>query len=516
MRERNAILTEQKSAAQLEKDILAIQFPQSAATPLEGKTTVSDNSAIESQAVTYQALARAADRMICHFNWLKGNSSPQTDSKVEYPCEIKPASSTKPLGNLKKLVIYEGNEMDQFMAYGIAKERLRLMGEEYDKILAPPPRPGGRPETLSPIAPFSIARSFLGAVVDLSALLRTNVEIKGVTVSLEKESLISEVFRAANEHNLGAELYSPARFPLNIDVNASYNLLESLEKLHATQGVAMKLVAEWTTTEKAIDEAGIQQKSLDSAVKSAQAQVGSAKDRLKQLHAIACPALSATDVAEIERLENLLTQAQGQAAEEAKTRLRELRQAKCRHWSVATELQIEDAESSFVSLAASHKKLNKDLSDVTIKLADLDKDRKKLQQKLKEAWRTDAGSDEAITRLAALNGQFDQFVTALARVDNASGLNLLTSYLKTERMSQLVHGDSSYWLQLSVVKAGGNNRIKTNLLVDVFTGGNRVSHSGGAVIQYVLYNSAGKAIAADTIPAYTGYIKSKKVEAMFK
>jgi hypothetical protein len=67
---------------------------------------------------------------------------------------------------------------------------------------------------------------------------------------------------------------------------------------------------------------------------------------------------------------------------------------------------------------------------------------------------------------------------------------------------------------LKVQKAGGNNRVKTNLVVDLFTGGSRLSHSGGAVVEYILFDRDGKAVSSDIITGYEGYIKADKVRKL--
>jgi hypothetical protein len=98
-------------------------------------------------------------------------------------------------------------------------------------------------------------------------------------------------------------------------------------------------------------------------------------------------------------------------------------------------------------------------------------------------------------------------------------LNPLTSYIKAETMLSALKGAEGndtdfYWLQLKVLKAGGNNRIKTNLLVDIFTGGNRVSHSGGTIVEYILFDRNGKSVVSDIITDYSGYVKANKVKQL--
>jgi hypothetical protein len=101
-------------------------------------------------------------------------------------------------------------------------------------------------------------------------------------------------------------------------------------------------------------------------------------------------------------------------------------------------------------------------------------------------------------------------------VESGTGINPLTNYIKAESLKAALPGEDdekgNYWLQLKVIKAGGNNRIKTNLIVDIFTGGNRVSHSGGVIVQYILFTPNGKVIRSDTLTDYTGYIKADKVK----
>lgn len=56
--------------------------------------------------------------------------------------------------------------------------------------------------------------------------------------------------------------------------------------------------------------------------------------------------------------------------------------------------------------------------------------------------------------------------------------------------------------------------IKTNPVIDVFTGGDRLSHGGGAVVGYILFDPNGKSVSADTITQYPSYLKSGKVKRL--
>jgi len=119
----------------------------------------------------------------------------------------------------------------------------------------------------------------------------------------------------------------------------------------------------------------------------------------------------------------------------------------------------------------------------------------------------------AVAQLKGLHAQFDNLVTALTQ-PQAGGLNPLTNYIRTERLNSALKTcdqNKSFWLVVQVINAGGNNRIKTNLLVDVFRGGNRISHSGGVIAQYHLFASDGTSIRSGTVSDYTNYINAEKI-----
>jgi hypothetical protein len=171
------------------------------------------------------------------------------------------------------------------------------------------------------------------------------------------------------------------------------------------------------------------------------------------------------------------------------------------------------------------KQLSENLAEAKKKLAKAEKAQQDLTAKLLElesklqlgsiADLTDLDeitkhADAAIARLTAINAQFDSLVHALITTE-AGSANPLTNYIRTERLLNKITADD-YWLQIKVINAGGNNRIKTNLIVDIFRGGNRVSHSGGVIVQYHLFNSEGQSIRSGTLSDYTSYIDARKIK----
>lgn len=95
--------------------------------------------------------------------------------------------------------------------------------------------------------------------------------------------------------------------------------------------------------------------------------------------------------------------------------------------------------------------------------------------------------------------------------------NYLTAYLSVEKIYRAMReNNNGCWLEIKAVKAGGTTRVKTNLIVDVFTGGDRVSHSGAALIQYNLYDNTGMSVLSGIVPDYIPYTKPKKIPGLVK
>ncbi len=99
--------------------------------------------------------------------------------------------------------------------------------------------------------------------------------------------------------------------------------------------------------------------------------------------------------------------------------------------------------------------------------------------------------------------------------DGGGGGDLLSLFLQAERLYHLMIADKAsapgYWLSIQVVKAGGNIRVKSSPLIDIFRGGNSVKFSGGIIIVYNLYNFEGRSVGSDTVPIYVPYKSSKNI-----
>jgi hypothetical protein len=487
-------LEEEKAQAELRKAIaeankaeLEARFPKPSTTPPDGKTTV-EGELIEPRVVAYNNLAFAANQLVQ---------------------QLKDAS----LG-INTLVIYNERDVNLLLSYKVALNQLELMRQGYRQMLpdTPPPCPAAAPDPellrleaqgaqaraaiVGPIAAATVARSLFGSFVDLTALLRTNVEVKGQLFDIDEPALVSEVFRAAKASDglNGVTLFYPSVFPPNLDFDVAQVNSAFLSRLDALNDI--KAYAE----------------GLADALEGNQKEIQKTKTSIEQSEA-SVRALTSRKQELQEKLDDLI-EIYGDPAASGRRR----RRVPPEKLETMKELKraVEKLETELDEI---QRPLDGKLAQANQKLRRLTNERACLLSKLEPNFQNPDKLDDTLARLRAKNDQFARFVEALVKADATTGLNSLTSYIRAENMLAALKGPQGqdrnfYWLQLKVLKAGGNNRIKTNPVIDVFTGGNRLSHSGGAVVEYILFDPNGKSVAADTITEYSGYIKSDRVKKL--
>ena len=459
-------LREEKTRAELERDIAEAEkkefdakYPKPTTSPLAGETKINDGAVIESEMISYLSMAYAADRIV---ERLRENKVP-----------------------IRNLAVYNRADIDLLLNYRATTAQLDILKDEFCKLIPEPkpaacPGPGQKSADRSVRAVTGIISSFLGSFVDMTALLRTNVTIQGHTFNIDEASLVSEVFRAARAADgicvavaegapcVRPALYYPAAFPPNDPNLKTSELLTRLEELNDLKARALVFVA-------------AREELLKAIVKS-KAEIAKFKG-----HKEDGPQRLVSLRASLTRLEEV-------QAEEEKHRRR---------------MPFEMLER-MKQLRASILELDEDIKAAPKKLEEEEAKLKQLQA---------AGSEEAIrdqlAKIKLVGERFDQLIANLIKTDAATGINSLTAYIRAENLKAVMKDDGgSYWLQLAVVKAGGNNRIKTNLIVDIFTGGSRLSHSGGVIVQYNLYDLRGRSILSDTLTEYTGYTKAGRIKRL--
>jgi hypothetical protein len=487
-------LEEEKAQAELRKAIaeankaeLEAKFPKPSTTPLDGKTTV-EGELIEPRVVAYNSLAFAANQLVQQLK----------DARL----------------GIKTLVIYNERDVNLLLSYKVALNQLELMNQGYDQMVLrePPPCPGATPDPellrlesrgvqarealTASVAGMSVARSLFGSFVDLTALLRTSVEVKGQLFDIDEPVLVSEVFRAAKASDglTGVALFYPSVFPPNLDFDvAQINsiFLGKLDALNQRKAYAEGLSDALEENQQEILKTKTSIENLEASVRALTGRKQDAQEKL-------------TDLVEIYGDPDASGPRHRRIPPEKLEVMKELKRA----------IAKMDADLDEIQRPGDGK-----LAQVNQKLRRLTSTRACLLSKLQPNFQDPDKLDDTIARLRAKNDQFAKFVEALVKADLTTGLNSLTSYIKAENILAALKGPQGqdrnfYWLQLKVVKAGGNNRIKTNPVIDVFTGGNRLFHSGGAVVEYILFDPDGRSVAADTITQYSSYIKSGKVKRL--
>lgn len=464
-------LREEKARAELERDIAVAEkaefdakFPKPSTTPLAGETKVNEGAVIESEMVSYVSMAYAANRMVERFTNLEG---------------ADPAAPKRRLA-ITSLAIYNKADVDLLLNYKAVNSQLDVLRLEFCRQLPPgtpecPTDAQGKLNAKVATAPLAALSSFLGAFVDMTALLRTNVVIQGHTFSIEEASLVAEVFRAlraTDGYGESVKLYYPAVFPPLLNAEAQSELLGRLEDLNKLK---IKLSLQTRPLEdrlKQVVELKEKIASLTAFINTAPAQIRSAEDELVRL----------------ERLRKETEDKGWRVPFDVLERIERLRETivKIRQKQLTAPRDLQAAKDSLIALGSN------------------DPDNDQLEGQLRQS----------LAAQKAISGHFDLLVSNLTKTDSTTGINTLTAYLRAEQLRSALDGQNSYWLQLNVVKAGGNNRIKTNLVVDIFTGGSRLSHSGGVIVQYNLYDPDGRSIVSDTLTEYTGYTKAGRVKRL--
>lgn len=475
-------LKDKKTRVELERDIEVAekekreaQFPKPTTSPLSGETKI-DGATIESDMVSYVSMAHAADRIardLRNFN--------------------------RPIRNL---AIYSKPDIDLLLNYKVTTSQLEIARKQYCQLLRSNPRcqeglnearnrllSKGTAESSefsaksnlgSVLSGTSIVSSLLGAFVDMTALLRTNVTLQGHVIDIGEAAFVSELFRAIRSANgLGRDtnLFYPAAFSPNIDVNTPSAILGQLQDLYELKAKATALFQGLDDNLKKIKKTTGKIEELEAGVEEIQLAQKRRQDELNHLlqtqrvYGRRTPFGSYQRIQELRKLLSDNGQNLFQAYQELSAKKKELKSLETKRSTLLAQLGID------------------------LQLADV---------------------EETIGRLKLMNDRFDQFVANLVKVEAATGINSLTAFIKAENLNQaLKEGNGEgYWLQLAVIKAGGNNRIKSNLITDIFTAGSRVSHSGGAIVQYNLYDLNGRSLVSDTLTQYEGYVKSSKIKQL--
>ncbi len=166
-------------------------------------------------------------------------------------------------------------------------------------------------------------------------------------------------------------------------------------------------------------------------------------------------------------------------------------------------------------------------------LSDLAEYRVKAEYILKNKYEIDPyWRKQIVPNLQALNSGYDNLITQFfpsqksdkaggSKTGDASkdpvykvGRRSIIDFMRAEVANRIMSKQDEkrkYWLDVHVTKAASNQRNKSSAVIDIFTGGKRLSFSGGSIVNYRIFNSNGRVIASDTILSYMPYKRSKKI-----
>jgi hypothetical protein len=465
----NRLLELKKTNAELKKDIRETQ-PEPSSTPLAGKTTADENVVIETQLVTFKAMSDIADRIGVEIH--------------------------QKFGDANAIAIYDADEIENLKHYRttspILQARIQSLKDQYQRVLrslaAIPPlttptiasakqstakkslskitaetevvkslvnsmvAPGSTP-LANVMGPIGAATTGLKVFADLLALLRTDTDIKGKSVSVEESAMVAETFRALrNRFGTGVSLYypkvvSPETCPDRAAPAFCSATLNSLADLYS---------------EKEIADAELQRDMFDVAV-------------------------------QVDKLTRQKTQAEGTIASLAKhiaeLKLERLKAELEKPWTL---VQIARFESY--------------MKDLETMKRDALSARTTAESYLESA----AKRKNVLEQIQLLNQQADQFVANLVKPDEKSGRSELANFMRAENMDKAL-GDKGYWLSFNSISAGGNNRTRSNLFR--YFSGAKLDHSGGLVVEWALYNRNGVSVDSNKDSSYGGYMTPKELQS---
>jgi hypothetical protein len=458
-----------KAIAEARKAELEARFPKSDIETLKGETKLVGEKRVEEQLAGHISVADAANRIAAAI-------------KNKYKDKIN-------------IVIYNQGDIQLLLIYSAATKRVDAYTGRYTSIAAAelaalnanpmwtvPTAPCDDRALASPgagvggagfVNPLGIATSFLGSFAEILSFFRTDVSITGSTFDVGEPVIVTEVFRALRSKygDNNVSLYYPSEIPPGFDPRRDSPMLTSIEALFNAKAEA------------------------DARAAQIAGRVADKTEQRKTL--VLCQRFAGEAQAKLQTLINT----QQKAVDDVNT-------------EIAKEPGGRATKPQATKLAAEHKKLDDFKSRFDPQIATLEANKRAHNNDIARLDREIAALQAAAQPLPALNAQADLLVKDLIKVDEKTGLNPLTAFIRAEMIQYFMKEYNAYWLKLRVVIAGGNTKVKTNLFVDVFNGGNRVFYSGASIVEYHLYNQSGESLLSDTTNSYVDYQKAKDLKKL--
>jgi hypothetical protein len=469
LQEENRLLELKKTNAELKKDIRESQ-PKASATPLEGKTTADENVVIETQMVTFKAMSDIADRIGSEIHQKFGGVKSIVIYDAEELQNLRHYRSTSPIleGRIQGLKDQYGRVLESLGALKSAASwnaQAKVAGQGgpdgiiidfgVNKAVSAMASPGSAAANFP--LPIPAVTEGLKVFADLLALIRTDTDIKGKTVSVEESAMVAETFRALrNRFGAAISLYYP-RF-----VSPEIYLEGCQEKntrvfCSATLSSLARLYAE---KEKADEELHRDMFDVTTQFEKATREKNQAEGSITSL-----------------------------AKQIADLKLSRLKAELEKPWT-----------------AAQNTRFQKYVEELDKMKADAESARIIAEAALEHY----AKRKNVLEQLQGFNQQADSLVANLVKADEKTGRSELSNLMRAENMDKALGADG-YWLAFKSIIAGGNNRTRTNLFR--YFSGAKLDHSGGLVVEWSLYNRNGKSVDSNKDSSYGGYMTPKELQS---
>ena len=154
---------------------------------------------------------------------------------------------------LKSVVIHNEADIAAVVRYQSAMGQIRLLQEGYDAAFGEATVEPG-PEAVTAAFVPALAGAAVKSVIDLLALFRTNVDIKGAAVAFEDASVVAEVASQLRAKKPELKILYPALTPAGGLTAPTINDSELLRELRALATTRQKALADITSSEAKTDD----------------------------------------------------------------------------------------------------------------------------------------------------------------------------------------------------------------------------------------------------------------------
>jgi len=225
--------------------------PAPSATPLTGETTLDDGVRMETDIVSYKAMAEAAHAVVSDIDdRLRNNAGAKKpisnlaiyDAQVvkdwRFFQALFPAfhgQTEDILNSYKNLVCFNAQVDANFKQ----KYCERSPGAHFarDERIAIADFQAGAIQTA-----FSVGGDLVKSFIDLAALFRTETKITGKSLTIDETALTAEVFRVFKSEKPDTNLYYPRMFPPRVNPNGQSKTLQEVGMLFIFKSEADRLI----------------------------------------------------------------------------------------------------------------------------------------------------------------------------------------------------------------------------------------------------------------------------------